>query len=92
LNRAINRDPRVFDNPELFDPERFLNKDGTFNTTEVYVFGFGKRYISVFPVYGNYPSLTPQPYQGYVPEEHLPPKWCVKFFHILGFNLIIFQR
>ena len=43
--RAILHDPNVYPEPEVFNPERFLNQDGTLreDPTLASVFGFGKR-------------------------------------------------
>lgn len=43
--RAILHDPNVYPEPEVFNPERFLNRDGTLreDPTLATVFGFGKR-------------------------------------------------
>jgi hypothetical protein len=43
--RAILHDPNVYPEPEVFNPERFLNRDGTLreDPTLASVFGFGKR-------------------------------------------------
>jgi hypothetical protein len=43
--RAITRDPDVYPEPEVFNPERFLKPNGTprEDTTLASVFGFGKR-------------------------------------------------
>lgn len=45
--RALLRDPKDYPNPEVFSPERFLNKDGTLNPDVLdpttIAFGFGRR-------------------------------------------------
>jgi hypothetical protein len=45
VRRAILHDPDVYPEPEVFDPERFLNPDGTLRDDPLLtsVFGFGKR-------------------------------------------------
>jgi hypothetical protein len=46
LYRAYSRNTEVYPNPEKFDPERFLNEDGSVNKKHdprAYVFGFGRR-------------------------------------------------
>ncbi|KAF9522383.1 cytochrome P450 [Crepidotus variabilis] len=41
---AMTRDPRKYQDPEIFDPSRFLEKDGSLNKDDVhYLFGFGRR-------------------------------------------------
>ncbi|KAG9220245.1 hypothetical protein CCMSSC00406_0006310 [Pleurotus cornucopiae] len=43
-HRAMSRDERVYSEPDLFIPERFLNSDGTLNDGDSsFVFGFGRR-------------------------------------------------
>jgi hypothetical protein len=45
VRRAILHDPDVYPEPEVFNPERFLDPDGTLrdDPTLASVFGFGKR-------------------------------------------------
>ena len=45
VRRAILHDPDVYPEPEIFNPERFLDRDGTLrgDPTLASVFGFGKR-------------------------------------------------
>ncbi|XP_068184293.1 cytochrome P450 1B1 [Antennarius striatus] len=43
---SINHDPAMWSNPELFDPDRFLDQDGALNkdaTNNVVIFSLGKR-------------------------------------------------
>ena len=45
----MSRNAKTFPNPETFDPDRYLNEDGTWNTEvldpSLFAFGFGRRYI-----------------------------------------------
>lgn len=42
--RGMTRDETVYPDPEDFNPERFLNPDGSLNKDEtVLAFGFGRR-------------------------------------------------
>ncbi len=46
FSRAITHDEEAYPNPDVFQPERFFNADGTLNDdTVVYAFGFGRRYV-----------------------------------------------
>lgn len=43
---SVNHDPTLWSNPETFDPERFLDENGTLNkdlTSKVLIFSLGKR-------------------------------------------------
>jgi cytochrome P450 len=40
---AIHRDESIYPNASKFDPQRFLNDDGTLNNLQFYSFGFGRR-------------------------------------------------
>lgn len=40
---SIMKDPNHFENPEMFNPKRFLNEDNQFVTKETFIpFGIGK--------------------------------------------------
>lgn len=41
--RAILHDDRVFDDPEAFKPERFIENPALPDPSEIGVFGFGRR-------------------------------------------------
>lgn len=45
LPRAILKDPATYPEPDKFNPERFLNTDGSLrdDATLISVFGYGKR-------------------------------------------------
>ena len=49
ISRAFMHDPKVYENPDDFRPERFLKTNGTTDSIDVrdpfdFVFGFGRRY------------------------------------------------
>lgn len=47
-NRAMSRDPEKYDDPETFNPSRFLDESGKLNNDEVeYAFGFGRRSVQI---------------------------------------------
>jgi cytochrome P450 len=50
-HRQCSRDPRVYANPEVFSPERFMASEGGVKEADPrdYIFGFGRR--CVFPLY-----------------------------------------
>lgn len=41
--RAILHDPDVFNNPESFNPGRFVENPGLLNPADIGVFGYGRR-------------------------------------------------
>jgi Cytochrome P450 len=47
LDRAITRDPTIYDNPDDFNPDRFLDNDDDKQNKALdpatYIFGFGSR-------------------------------------------------
>jgi len=45
----MSQDKEKYNDPEVFNPDRFLNPDGTLRTNEYpdYVFGFGRRYVDL---------------------------------------------
>ena len=44
LSRSVGRDPTYFPDPELFNPQRWLTKEGKFKEElKSYPFGFGRR-------------------------------------------------
>ena len=47
--RAIGRDPALYHNPDVFDPDRFLGKNAEMDSRKV-VFGFGRRICAGKPV------------------------------------------
>ncbi|KAF8964419.1 cytochrome P450 [Flammula alnicola] len=45
-NPAMTRDPVKYEHPELFNPDRFLDRDGNLNDDDMtYTFGFGRRSV-----------------------------------------------
>ena len=44
--RAILHDPQDYPEPDVFDPRRFLNEDGSLNEDDVSIaFGLGRRFV-----------------------------------------------
>lgn len=50
-NRAIAYDKNIYEKPEIFNPDRYFEKDGKLSTegihSEVWSFGFGRRYVHI---------------------------------------------
>jgi cytochrome P450 len=45
--RAMTRDADIYENPDTFDPERYLDERGNLNAdSQVIAYGFGRRYAS----------------------------------------------
>jgi cytochrome P450 len=46
-HRQFSKDPKIYANPEVFSPERFLASEGGVKEADPrdYIFGFGRRYV-----------------------------------------------
>jgi len=43
---SVHHDQCNWDDPEIFRPERFLDKEGKLNSNkDLFIFGFGKKFI-----------------------------------------------
>lgn len=55
LDRKFTHDPRIYANPHLFNPDRFISSEGKKSEPDPrnFCFGFGRRFVSVVHINGS---------------------------------------